>query len=248
MIENSEQEEIKILEAIIKKNAFKVKTFSYPQSQNEINRDQIRTCTKMYTLSKRGEKTFYIFDCFKGLQKYKTVGGIKEISGHADLIKIYEHSFIMKQFISELANCILDYKKETNKEEMEKQSKDYIDETLIEVEKFIINKKCFIKRTVNKAMAVLNQDPGTQVFEYYNLHGDRLTATENYHIQSIISLYYKYWPNFSRRMIFSNLAHVFAAVDFWDDQKGNDKRIQKYFERVKNHVRSIEKYESEYIF
>jgi hypothetical protein len=129
---------------------------------------------------------------------------------------------------------------------VEKLSRNYIDETLIEVEEFLTKKKYFSKRTVNKAMTVLKQDPGFQVFEYYNLTGHRLNATENYYIQNLISLYFKYWPNCSRRMIFSNLAYVFAAVDFWNDHKGNDKRVQEYFERIKNRIRSFEKSKSEY--
>ena len=116
--------------------------------------------------------------------------------------------------------------------------------SLEEVEELLINKKCFSKRTINEAITVLKKDPGIQVFEYYNLTGHRLNATENYYIQNLISLYYKYWPNCSRRMIFSNIAHVFAAVDFWNDHKGDDKRVQKYFERIKNRLRSIEKFES----
>ena len=136
MVENSEQEEIKSLETKIKKDAFKVQTFSYPQTQKETIPDQISTCTKMFTLSKEGDKTFYTFDCFEGLQKYKTVEGIKEITEPTDLVKIYKHSFKMEEFISELANCLLDYKRETGNEFMNKLSKNYIDETLIETEKF----------------------------------------------------------------------------------------------------------------
>ncbi len=223
------------IKAKIRSNAFKVEDFTYPNPEKPDEPIILSVCTKIRLI---------------GNDKRTT---LKALEYRSKLEKVLSSHFKMEEFISELAQWILDWKSEERT-----IIKTIKDAHLHETKTFLTAKKFYRKGTINEVLGVLRKDLSAERVRNNFFSSKDNEEREDHYIYEIRSVYRKYFQNdkneskpttliqkLTDNQIMFNMAILLAAMDFLPEKKkGKISEIQKalrYYEKMRKRFEILDK-------
>jgi len=255
MYDDTEYKEIEELIRKIKMAAFKEESFLFVEKRDgEVKEEEFKVCTKFYSLNSLNRKypiTFKWRNDLEGIAVNKNSQIIwHEFKDKSTILDNFER---IDEFISDIAEIIGSCKhmmtQEFEKKLIENIKKNIMDQL----------KKCLFKvqhldqdgidnfsqDSIDTVLGILAEDLDKKYKEpknyYKEAHKDlrdrERRAEENGVIEQIYSHYKKNLnAEYSGRIIISNIAYVFAAADFWNDNIEDPNRVRRYRDRIKKRL------------
>jgi hypothetical protein len=252
MYDDTEYTEIEELIRKIKDYAFRKESFLFVEKQNQkVKGEEFKVYTKFYSLNSLNKRYPIMFKWRKEI-KGLYVNENNQIICHEleDKSRVLNHFQRIEEFISDLAENIFSYKHFMVPEFEKKLIKNIKKNIMNRVKKFLSKAQYFSKEAMDNAIRLLAEDLDKKFKEpkkyYAEIHKGSRSAEriieENYVIELIYSLYKNYLfkedkRRGRRRSIISNIAFVFAATDFWDDNIEDPNRVRKYSDRIKKRLK-----------
>ncbi len=224
------------IKATIRSSAFKVEDFTYPNPKKPDEPIILSVCTKIRLIGNDKRITLKALEYRSKLEK--------DLSNH----------YKMEEFISELAQWILDFKSE------EMIIKTIKDAHLHETETFLTAKKYYRKGTVDEVLGILRKDLiAERIRKYFFPPKEEGERKDHYHyIYEIRSVYRKYFqydkneskpPTFIQKLtdnqIMLNMAILLAAMDFLPEKKkgkiSEKQKALRYYSKMKKRFEILDK-------